>query len=132
NTLRLHDWESNSEHEIPLAPTIAADGGGSAVRGSLADAGLLTEREEPLDHDYKELTLPPIDGHHALEPRALHVWPRGGFMLIALPNPDLSFTATLFLARQGPHSFATLNTPQAVQEFFTQQFPDAVPLIPDL
>lgn len=132
NTLRMRDSSSNTEYEMPLAPTIAADGGGSATRGSLADAGLLTEREEPLDHDYKELTLPPIASRHALEPRALHVWPRGGFMLIALPNPDLSFTATLFLARQGPDSFESLNSPQAVQDFFLQQFPDAVPLIPDL
>jgi kynurenine 3-monooxygenase len=132
NTLRLRDTLSGAEHETGLAPTIAADGAGSAVRESLAAAGLLAEREEPLDHDYKELTLPPIEGRHALEPRALHVWPRGGFMLIALPNPDLSFTATLFLARHGPHSFAALDTPQAVREFFIREFPDAMPLIPRL
>jgi len=132
NILRLRDGNSGREYDTQLAPTIAADGGGSAVRKSLATLGLLNEREEPLDHDYKELTLPSINGHHALDPNALHVWPRGGFMLIALPNPDLSFTATLFLARQGPRSFAALGTPQAAQEFFGAQFPDAVPLIPDL
>lgn len=132
NTLRLRNSESDTEYETTLAPTIAADGGGSAVRRSLAGAGLLVEREEPLDHDYKELTLPPVDGRHALEPHALHIWPRGGFMLIALPNPDLTFTATLFLARQGPHSFAALDTPRAVRQFFARQFPDAMPLIPNL
>jgi kynurenine 3-monooxygenase len=63
---------------------------------------------------------------------ALHVWPRGGFMLIALPNTDATFTATLFLARSGPNSFAQLQTPEAVGQFFAREFPDAVALIPDL
>jgi kynurenine 3-monooxygenase len=130
--LRLRNTDSNSDYQVPLAPTIAADGGGSAVRRQLAAAGLLEEREELLDHDYKELTLPPVEGRHALDPGALHIWPRGGFMLIALPNPDLSFTATLFLPRQGIHSFASLDSPRAVLGFFLEQFPDAAPLIPDL
>jgi kynurenine 3-monooxygenase len=64
-----------------------------------------------------------------MDVHALHVWPRGGFMLIALPNLDGSFTATLFLSRK---QFAELDTPEAVSEFFTREFPDAVPLIPDL
>ncbi len=132
NALRFRETSTGREHEVPLAPTIAADGGGSAVRRSLAAAGLLEDSEEMLDHDYKELTLPPVEGRHALDPHALHIWPRGGFMLIALPNPDLSFTATLFLARQGPISFAALDTPQAVEKFFAREFPDAVPLIPHL
>ena len=62
-----------------------------------------------LDHGYKELTIPPgRDGAFVLEPNALHIWPRGGFMLIALPNPDRSFTATLFLPRAGENSFAAV------------------------
>lgn len=132
DALRLHDGESGEEYEVPLAPTIAADGGGSVVRRSLAASGLLTDSEEFLDHDYKELTLPPVDGRYALDPNALHIWPRGGFMLIALPNPDLSFTATLFLAREGAESFASLRSSQAVGAFFAKHFADAVPLIPDL
>src|SRR5947208_1315547 len=71
-------------------------------------------------------------GAHTLEPYALHIWPRGGFMLIALPNTDGSFTATLFLARRGEKSFAALRTPEAVAGFFSREFPDAVPLMPDL
>jgi kynurenine 3-monooxygenase len=81
-------------------------------------------REERLDHDYKELTLPSVRDDFALEPEALHIWPRGGFMLIALPNLDKSFTATLFLSREGEISFSSLSTPDAVSRFFVEQFPD--------
>jgi kynurenine 3-monooxygenase len=130
--LRFRDEATGVEHEVELTPTIAADGAGSAVRSSLASAGYLEVREDWLDHDYKELTLPPVHGRHAMEPHALHIWPRGGFMLIALPNTDGSFTATLFLARTGPRSFAELTDSAAVLEFFRREFPDAVPLIPDL
>jgi kynurenine 3-monooxygenase len=91
-----------------------------------------TVREEPLDHEYKELTIPPVDGKPALEVDALHIWPRGGFMLIALPNPDATFTATLFLARSGANSFEGLRSPGAVEEFFAREFPSAKALMPDL
>jgi kynurenine 3-monooxygenase len=132
NRLRLRDVASGSEHELDLAPAIATDGAGSAVRASLAAAGLVTVREQWLDHDYKELTIPPIAGRPALETHALHIWPRGGFMLIALPNTDASFTATLFLARAGASGFAALDSAAAVAKFFAAQFPDAVPLLPHL
>jgi kynurenine 3-monooxygenase len=88
--------------------------------------------EEWLDHDYKELSVPPATARDALERNALHIWPRGGFMLIALPNTDGSFTATLFLARTGAASFAALATDEAVAGFFQHQFPDALPLMPNL
>jgi kynurenine 3-monooxygenase len=118
---------------VPLAPTIATDGAGSAVRGSLAAAGLAEVHEERLDHDYKEFTIPAgAGGTHALEREALHIWPRGGFMLIALPNTDGSFTATLFLARDGAGSFASLTSPEAAVQFFAREFPDALPLMPQL
>ena len=129
--LAFRDQSDGREYQVALAPTIAADGAGSAVRGSLAAAGLLTVREDWLDHDYKELTVPATAGS-TLERHALHIWPRGGFMLIALPNTDGSFTATLFLARSGPQSFAALDTPQAVAEFFGREFADALPLLPEL
>ncbi len=89
-------------------------------------------REEPLEHDYKELTIPPVDGKPALEVNALHIWPRGGFMLIALPNPDATFTATLFLARTGANSFADLGSAAAVDAFFSREFPSAKALMPEL
>ena len=129
NVIRFCDDEPDDPYELPLTRTIATDGAGSVVRTSLAAEGLISVREEPLDHDYKELTLPPVKGKPVLDAHALHVWPRGGFMLIALPNTDGSFTATLFLSRK---QFAELETPDAVSEFFTREFPDAVPLIPDL
>jgi kynurenine 3-monooxygenase len=132
NRLRLRDVVSGAGHELELAPAIATDGAGSAVRASLAAAGLVTVREQWLDHDYKELTVAPLAGRPALEAHALHIWPRGGFMLIALPNTDASFTATLFLARTGAQGFASLEGGAAVARFFAEQFPDAVPLLPDL
>lgn len=130
--LRLRDAASRREYDLRLAPAIATDGAGSAVRASLAAAGLVTVSEQWLDHDYKELTVPARDGAPALETHALHIWPRGGFMLIALPNTDASFTATLFLARAGAEGFASLDSGTAVARFFAEQFPDAVPLLPRL
>ncbi|MFO7276785.1 MAG: NAD(P)/FAD-dependent oxidoreductase [Pseudomonadota bacterium] len=132
DVLQIREDATGRVFETALTPTIATDGAGSAVRASLRAAGLLESREEPLGHDYKELTIPPVNGRHALDPNALHVWPRGGFMLIALPNTDGSFTATLFLAREGTPSFAALRSSQDVRELFATQFPDVVPLIPAL
>ena len=110
----------------------AADGAGSEVRRSLAEARAIEAREELLDHGYKELTIPAgRDGAFVLEPGALHIWPRGGFMLIALPNPDKSFTATLFLPHHGESSFARIAA-DAVDDFFRREFADVVPLMPSL
>jgi len=110
----------------------AADGAGSEVRRSLAEAGAIEAREELLDHGYKELTVPAgRDGAFVLDPGALHIWPRGGFMLIALPNPDRSFTATLFLPHAGESSFAAI-TEDAVDDFFRREFGDVLPLMPTL
>ena len=131
NVLRFRD-ENGDDYDARLTPTIGTDGAGSVLRTSLAADGYLQVREDLLDHDYKELTFPLIGFVPALEVNALHVWPRGGFMLIALPNTDGSFTATLFLAKNGASSFAALTTPEAVDEFFAREFPDAVPLIPNL
>ena len=89
--------------------------------------------EDVLEHGYKELTLPAgPGGTHRIERHALHIWPRGGFMLIALPNPDATFTATLFLARTGANSFEPLSSPAAVEAFFAREFPSAKALMPDL
>jgi kynurenine 3-monooxygenase len=109
----------------------AADGAGSEVRRALAANGSIAASEELLDHGYKELTLDARSGQFALEPNALHIWPRGGFMLIGLPNPDHTFTATLFLPHRGDPSFASVDA-RAAGAFFAREFPDAVPLIPEL
>jgi kynurenine 3-monooxygenase len=111
---------------------LAADGAGSIVRRSLAAAGALRAREELLDHAYKELTIPATrSGEFALEPHGLHIWPRGGFMLIALPNLDRSFTATLFLPRRGRPGFDSL-TPAKARDFFAEHFADTLALMPEL
>jgi kynurenine 3-monooxygenase len=131
--LRWRDDDTGREATVAIAPTIATDGAGSAVRSSLARAGLITVREDRLDHDYKELTIPAAgNDRHAMEPHALHIWPRGGFMLIALPNIDGSFTATLFLARSGRDGFDSLSSPDRVRGLFESQFPDAMRLMPRL
>ncbi len=122
---RCIDECSGREFTLECDTLIAADGAGSPVRASLAAAGVCTVSVEPLDHDYKEMTLPAAPGGmHALSPDALHIWPRGGFMLIALPNPGGTFTLTLFLPRTGEASFAGLEDADAQRRFFAEQFPD--------
>jgi kynurenine 3-monooxygenase len=111
---------------------LGADGAGSAVRGQLLAHDLLTERLEFLDHGYKELTIPPAGGDFALDPGALHIWPRGRSMMIALPNPDRSFTCTLFWPNGGSSSFASLSSPAAIERYFAAVYPDVRPLMPDL
>ncbi len=116
----------------PAGLVIAADGAGSALRSALQERGLLQATDDPLAHDYKELQIPALaGGAWAFEPHALHIWPRGEFMLIALPNPDHSFTATLFLPAQGATSFESLRAPAAARGFFRREFSDAFALIPD-
>jgi len=133
-TVLVEDLRSGQRRELAMSPVFGADGSGSALREAMVAAGLGSAREVPLEHLYKELTIPARDdGRHALDPGALHIWPRGGYMLIALPNADGTFTTTLFLAAHGaPVSFATLGSDQAVRALFDTQFPDVVPLIPDL
>jgi kynurenine 3-monooxygenase len=100
-TAQIRDIRGNRLLEVPMCPLLAADGAGSLVRRRMAAAGLIRAAEEDLDHGYKELSIPAgPDGGYRLERDALHIWPRGNFMLIALPNVDGSFTATLFLPRR--------------------------------
>ncbi|HET7308414.1 MAG TPA: NAD(P)/FAD-dependent oxidoreductase [Gammaproteobacteria bacterium] len=114
-------------------PIIAADGAGSIIRRALMKTTDVETNEDILDHAYKELTIAPgPDGRHRMDPAALHIWPRGGYMLIALPNLDGSFTVTLFLAKEGEPSFTTLTDADAVESFFKDEFPDAAALMPDL
>ena len=89
--------------------------------------------QEYLEYGYKELTIEAgPDGAWLLEQNALHIWPRGQYLMIALPNLDGSFNCTLFFPFEGPESFATLQTPADVTAFYTRVFPDAVPLMPNL
>ncbi len=113
---------------------IGVDGAFSAVRQSMQMHIDSFEYDESyLAHGYKELTIPPgPDGSWRMEKNALHIWPRKSFMMIALPNPDGSFTCTLFWEFEGPRSFATTKTDEDVSRFFEEEFPDAVPLMPTL
>ncbi len=108
---------------------VGSDGSASAMRACLG--GDISQ--DVLSSGYKELTMPPArGGGFAMHREALHIWPRGSFMLIALPNRDGSFTCTLFLPFEGEPAFARLRTARQAQAFFERYFPDAVPLIPGL
>ena len=113
---------------------IGVDGAFSAVRKSMQSEIAKFEYDEShLAHGYKELTIPPgPDGSWRMEKNALHIWPRKSFMMIALPNPDGSFTCTLFWEFEGPRSFATTKTDDDVRRFFEEEFPDALSLMPTL
>ena len=113
---------------------IGVDGAFSVVRKSMQrEIPNFQYDESYLAHGYKELTIPPRpDGSWRMEKNALHIWPRKSFMMIALPNPDGSFTCTLFWQFEGPRSFATTKTDDDVRRFFDQEFPDAFPLMPTL
>src|SRR6266403_932150 len=113
---------------------IGVDGAFSAVRNSMQLKIDKFEYDESyLAHGYKELTIPPgRDGSWRMEKEALHIWPRKSFMMIALPNPDGSFTCTLFWEFEGPRSFASTKTDDDVRRFFDEEFSDAVPLMPTL
>ena len=113
---------------------IGVDGAFSAVRASMQrNIDNFQYDENYLAHGYKELTIPPApDGSWRMEKNALHIWPRKSFMMIALPNPDGSFTCTLFWEFEGARSFATTKTDDDVRRFFGEEFPDAVPLMPTL
>jgi kynurenine 3-monooxygenase len=86
-----------------------------------------------LQHGYKELTIPAAErGGFRMERNALHIWPRGGLMMIALPNVDGSFTCTCFWPLDGDNSFSALATREEVRAYFSKMFPDAMPLMPAL
>lgn len=113
---------------------IGTDGAYSAVREKMQHSGRFDFSQSYLRHGYKELEIPAgEDGSFLIEKNALHIWPRGNYMMIALPNPAGDFTCTLFLPfEDGEHNFENLNSPEKVISFFKTQFPDAVPLMPTL
>jgi kynurenine 3-monooxygenase len=131
--LEFLDEPTNATSKVAADFVIGADGAYSAVRGQLQRLERFDYQQEYLTHGYKELTIPAgPGGAHRLDQHALHIWPRGSFMMIALPNTDGSFTCTLFWPFEGPNSFAALKAEADVLAYFRAQFPDAVPLIPDL
>ncbi len=111
----------------------AADGAYSAIRYAIQrKSDRFNFSQSYIEHGYKELTMPAgPNGTYQMEKNALHIWPRGSFMLIGLPNPDGSFTMTLFFQYEGEVSFQTVNSQEAAHDFFMDYFPDALELIPD-
>src|SRR6478609_925810 len=127
----LINSETNQPIDAPGDAVIGVDGAFSAVRRSMQRLDRFEYSQTYLPHGYKELTIPPAaDGSWLMEKHALHIWPRKSFMMIALPNPDGSFTCTLFWEFEGPRSFATMQNDDDVRRFFDEEFPDAVPLMP--
>ncbi|MFZ4576262.1 MAG: FAD-dependent oxidoreductase, partial [Phycisphaerales bacterium] len=127
------DVETGLVSTIETATVIAADGAFSAVRGAMQKRDRFDYSQSYLEHGYKELTIPPgPNGKHAVDKHALHIWPRGTFMMIALPNLDGSFTCTLFWPYSGANSFSAMPSGRDSLAFFQREFPDAVPLIPNL
>ena len=134
NLLEFENTGSGKKSTISSDLVFGSDGAFSAVRMNIQ---LSTDRFEYNQHyidcGYKELMIPAGEnGAFKIEKNALHIWPRGSFMMIALPNFDGSFTCTLFFPFEGEKSFSALKTKENVQQFFEEEFPDAVPLMPTL
>ncbi len=127
--LYLKHEETGSESQLSYDLLFGCDGAYSAVRHRLQFTDRFTYSQTYIDHGYKELNmLPDAEGKHRMDVNTLHIWPRGDFMMIALPNPDGTFTCTLFL---GWNDFDKLTDKEAVEAFFRENFADLIPLIPD-
>lgn len=121
-------WQAYQFHHI-----FGCDGAFSRIRHKMQRRSRFDYSQDFLDVGYKELTIPPNpDGTHQLDPNAFHIWPRGRFMFIAMPNLDGSFTCTLFLPFEGEISFESLQTREAARSFFREYFPTVTPVIENL
>lgn len=133
NTIHFTDTDAKKATHYKYDHIFGTDGAFSAVRSRLMKTPMFNYSQEYLSHGYKELVIPPNeDGTHRIDKNCLHIWPRGKFMLIALPNLDGSFTVTLFFPMKGETSFESIKTPADVMEFFNGTFPDAVEVMPTL
>lgn len=133
NTIHFTETENNKKIQEKYDHIFGTDGAFSAVRSRLMKTPMFNYSQEYLSHGYKELIIPPNpDGSHKIDKNCLHIWPRGKFMLIALPNLDGSFTVTLFFPMRGETSFESIKTAEEVMGFFNKTFPDAVKVMPTL
>ncbi|MCU0348390.1 MAG: FAD-dependent monooxygenase, partial [Saprospiraceae bacterium] len=131
STARFQDTRTGAEYAIESDLVFGTDGAFSPVRQSLQKLPRFNYSQQYIDYGYKELCIPAnADGSHQMDTGALHIWPRGQFMLIALPNVDGSFTCTLFMPFEGEVSFENLKTDEQVTAFFEKYFPDTLPLMP--
>jgi len=130
---RFEDAETKEPLDVEADVLVGADGAYSVVRSQMQKLDRFEYSQSYLSHGYKELHIPPgPGGAFLMEKSALHIWPRGGFMMIALPNHDGSFTCTCFWPYDGPNGFSALRSPDDVTRYFGETFPDALPLMPTL
>ncbi|MGB6268283.1 MAG: NAD(P)/FAD-dependent oxidoreductase [Olleya sp.] len=136
NIAKFFDYETKTDFEVKGDVIFGTDGAGSSLRKNyyLERKFLFSYSQNWLSHGYKELEIPASKhGKHQISKDYLHIWPRGDYMLIALPNLDGSFTVTLFLSYdEGQYNFNNLTTEDTIKEFFSTQFPDALALIPNI
>ncbi len=132
-TAWFEDYETGQTTEVKADLLVGSDGAFSAVRGKMLMTSRFNYSQEYIYHGYKEIHIPPAaDGSAQLDVKALHIWPRKQFMLMGLANTDNGFTGTLFFPFEGEESFATIKTAEQAEAFFIKNFPDAMPLIPNL
>jgi len=133
NEVQLRHVETGETETVQPDLLFGADGAFSVVRGAMQKTERFNYEQHYLEYGYKELTIPAAaGGGWAIEKNALHIWPRGNYMMIALPNIDGSFTCTLFFPYEGERSFASIKNEEGLLHFFREVFPDAVPLMPGL
>lgn len=131
--LHFEHGATRQKMSVPYNRLFGTDGAFSSLRSSMMKTDRFEYSQDYLPHGYKELTIPATaDGEFAMEPNALHIWPRGHFMMIALPNPDKSFTCTLFFPYEGSPSFEQIKTEADLMAFFREYFPDTIPMMPTL
>lgn len=132
-TLQVGETERGFWNELDYDIVFGADGAFSRIRHKMQRQSMFNYSQEFLNTGYKELNIPANpDGTHKLDKNSLHIWPRGDYMLIALPNLDGSFTGTLFMPFEGENSFGSLKTKEDVSVFFEKNLPDTIEVIPDL
>lgn len=136
NIAYFEDYKTKETFSIKADVIFGGDGAGSSLRKSYVSERnfLFSYSQNYLNHGYKELEIPAgKSGNHQISKGHLHIWPRGDFMLIALPNMDGSFTVTLFLSYdEGEFNFENLTSEKKIIEFFEREFPDALALIPNI
>jgi kynurenine 3-monooxygenase len=133
-TITLHNERTDERRTVEVELLIGTDGAGSALRQSMEEQKPeFDAKVEWLEHGYKELEIPAGEnGAFLIDKNALHIWPRHDFMMIALPNPNGTFTCTLFAPMEGDNGFSSVKTDDDVMHYFQQFFPDAIPLMPTL
>jgi kynurenine 3-monooxygenase len=131
--IQIRDERNAENSTVATDVVIGCDGSASAIRNEMLKLPRFNFSQQHLDYGYKELTIPAgAEGGHLFDKHALHIWPRGNYMLIALPNIDGTFACILFLPFEGKDSFAELTTPHTAGDFFAHRFPDAAAPMPQL